>query len=244
MSKAIIGILFLQFLCGGLIGSENQEPIKRYFLTTHIDVMSSHVWRGGKSGMAPSVEPYIEFKSGKFTFGSWAAATFDNEYREIDLYGLFTINDFSIGIYDYYCPPAKPATSNFTDFKGNDTHHLFSIDLVYYGTTQFPVKLTASTMFLGMDINHATGNYYYSTYLEAVYSKNWNNNSVSAILGCTTHKGIYADGFAFMNSELMYKKSFNLYNFTLPVFVKVVYNPNKNQAWYIGGFAIERVFGF
>src|SRR3989339_206087 len=237
-------VVFLAFTFAGF-STENKsvKQPQKLKLTTNIDFVSSHVWRGGKSGAAPSLEPSVEFGFGNFTVGSWTAATFDKEYRELDIYALYSIGNFSVGIYDYYCPPEKPEKSRFTDFHGIDTYHLFSVDFVYYGTPKFPVKFTASTMMYGMDFNQTTGDYYYSTYLEAVYSKNWKNNALSALVGLTTHEGIYAGCFAFMNSELMYKKSFTFKDFSIPVFAKIVYNPIADKAWLIGGVSLNRVFG-
>jgi len=211
---------------------------------TQIDFVSSHVWRGGKSGTAPSIEPLLELGFGNFILGSWAAATFDGSYKELDVYAIFKLSDFSVGLYDYYCPPEKPQESVFTNFHGPDTYHLFSIDLVYNGTKKFPVKLTASTMMYGMDFDQTNGDYYYSTYLEVAYSKNWKNNTISALVGLTTHEGIYANRLAIMNSELMYKKNFAIRDVSIPIFTKVVYNPYTSEAWLIGGVSLNRVFGF
>ncbi len=226
------------------IENEQVALLPKIKLTANIDMVSSHVWRGGKSGLAPSIEPYMELGIGNFTLGSWAAATFDNKYRELDIYGLYTIGNFSLGIYDYYCPPEMPEKSKFTDFHGIDTYHLFSIDMVYYGTQKLPVKLTASTMLYGMDFDLNTGEYFFSTYLEAIYTKSWKSNSVSALIGFTTHRGIYADHASIMNSEIVFKKSFFVGEFSIPVFAKLVYNPYSNQAWAIGGVSVNRIFEF
>ncbi|MBI9066067.1 MAG: hypothetical protein JEZ09_02165 [Salinivirgaceae bacterium] len=219
-----------------------QKESKKVSVFVNVDFMSSHVWRGGKSGELPSFEPLIEASFGNITVGSWAAATFDGKYKELDLYVNYNINDFTVALFDYYCPPENLHEAKFTNLNKENTFHLYSIDLSYEGSEKIPVKFTASTMLYGMDYNSETGEYYYSTYLEAQYNKGWKSNTVSVVLGMTTHEGIYAKKTAIMNTELMYKRTFELKSFTIPVFAKVVYNPYSNKSYFIGGLSISREF--
>lgn len=227
-----------------LWGNENNSQIanNKTTLYTNIDWVSSHIWRGGKSGNAPSLEPLIELGYGKFTIGSWAAATFDGAYKELDLYIIYSTDLFSFGLFDYYCPPSQLSESSYTNFHGENTDHLYSIDATFLGIPKFPLKLTASTLFLGADYNSESNAYNFSTYLEASYSKYWSNNSITVLAGLNTHQGIYAAKTALINTELTYKKSFDFNFFTLPVFGRVVYNPHNKNAWFIGGISISKTW--
>lgn len=214
-------------------------PVKKPVVYVNVDFVSSHVWRGGKSGNAPSVEPLLEFNYGNLTLGTWAAATFDQKYKELDLYLSYQVNAFSITLFDYYCPPEKLSEARFSNFHGSDTYHLYSTDVSFNGNQKLPFTFTASTMMYGMDMDPETGKYYFSTYLETGYSKSWNNNSVSTKIGITTHKGIYAEKAALVNTEMSYTKTFEFDRFNLPLFSRLIYNPYSGKAFVVGGFSVN-----
>lgn len=227
-------------------GFSNEKPVQnekqKLSVFTNVDFLSSHVWRGGKSGTLPSVEPLVELSKGNFTFGAWAAATFDGEYKELDLYAIYKVKSFSVGVFDYYCPPKDLSEARFTNVSKAETQHLYSVDVSFAGTKRIPVKLTASTMMYGMDFNSETGDYYFSTYLEALYSKSWKSNVVTATVGMTTHEGIYYEKAALVNTELAYKRKIELKHFSLPVFAKVIYNPATQKSFFVSGFSLSKGF--
>lgn len=236
-------VLFFSFVSSLFAeqASEHKE-VSKLNIFTNVDFVSSHIWRGGKSGTGPSVEPLVEFSKGNVTFGSWAAATIEGSYKELDLYLIYSIKDFSITAYNYYCPPKNLSESQFTDFNKATTYHSYSIDIAFNGTKKLPIKFLASVMLYGNDFNTETGDYYFSTYLEAQYSKSWKANVFSATVGMTTHEGIYYNKAAFVNTELAYKRNFDLKYFKLPVFAKAIYNPAAQKAFFVGGFSISREF--
>lgn len=224
-------------------GKAKQDGSRPFSLYTNVDFMSTHIWRGGSSGTAPSLEPMLELSRGNLTGGVWAAATFDNSYKEIDLYLIYGYKNFTIGVFDYFCPEAKIVDADFLDLKGTDTPHLFSVDATYKISERIPVKFTASVMIGGMDVDTLSNNYY-STYLEAAYSKTWKRNTVSAAIGGTTHQGIYAAKAAIMNTELKYSYTFKIKDWALPVFAKLVHNPYKNKSYFLAGFSFNRGWKF
>lgn len=205
----------------------------------NVELLNMHVWRGGKSGNAPSLEPMMEISWNKLTLGSWAAATFDGQFKELDLYLAYSLGNFTLGVYDYYCPPFEAVNPEFVNFQGPNTFHLYSVDASFNGTDDFPVKLTASTMMYGMDRDPESGNNYFSTYLEAKFYQDWNQWEFSSLLGATPHKGIYASQAAFMNVEFEVRRNFTMKHWKLPVFTRLTYNPYSQQLYFIGGISLK-----
>lgn len=243
MLKKLIPGVFLVVLAGFSVAASESEAVAvskpSNSLFAYGELVSTHVWRGGKSGNAPAFEPMLELSRNNFTLGSWAAVTFDGLYRELDLYLTYTVGDFTLGLYDYYCPPAEPGVADFSNLSGPDTYHLYCFDAVYQGSSKLPVKLTASVMMYGMDVEAESGDPYFSTYLEAVYVKQWELWSAGATLGITTHKGIYADKPAVVHTEFNVKRKFALKNVSIPVFAKTIYNPYADKLYLLGGVAFQ-----
>jgi hypothetical protein len=242
LKKVLTGVVLVIFVGFSLLASEseavsNTKPAISLF--AYGELVSTHVWRGGKSGNAPAFEPMLELSRNDFTLGSWAAVSFDGLYREVDLYLTYSVGDFTLGLYDYYCPPAEPGVADFSNFSGPDTYHLYSFDAVYQGSSKLPVKLTASVMMYGMDVEPESGDANFSTYLEAVYVKQWKQWSAGATLGFTTHRGIYADKAALVHSELNVKRKFSFKEVSIPVFAKTIYNPYADKFYLLGGVAFQ-----
>jgi hypothetical protein len=242
LKKVITGVVLVIFAGFSLSASESEAVSSTkpsISLFAYGELVSTHVWRGGKSGNAPAFEPMVELSRNNFTLGSWAAITFDGLYRELDLYLTYSVGDFTLGLYDYYCPPAKPGVADFSTFSGPETFHLYSFDAVYQGSSKLPVKLTASVMMYGMDVEAESGDPYFSTYLEAVYVKKWEHWSAGATLGFTTHKGIYAHKAAMVHAELTIKRKFSFKEVSIPVFAKTIYNPYADKLYVLGGVAFQ-----
>jgi hypothetical protein len=242
MLKTLVFLLFLFVFCSsGRAGEMGIPAIEQrlWKLYANADFVSAHIWRGGKSGRSPCVEPLLELGHANFTLGTWSAVSFDGLYKELDLYINYTVGDFTLGLYDYFCPPEHAENIEFANFHGHDTYHLYSFDGVFVGNKNLPVKITLSTMLYGMDFNPETGNYNFSTYLEAKYSKAWRAINWSATMGLTTHSGIYASRAAIVNTEFEIKYNIQLKPFSFPVYSRLIYNPYTNTTFFMGGVAIS-----
>lgn len=105
------------------------------------DVMNRYVWRGADFGNSPSIQPDINFTSGNFEIGAWAAfATNGNpDGTEVDFYTSYTFStsrgDLSLMLTDYTFPQAPEG--NY--FSGSA--HFLEAGFQYSGTEQFPINL-------------------------------------------------------------------------------------------------------
>lgn len=241
MKKTLFAVLLCTlastFVCA-------QSPKGDFQIYTQLDFVTRHSWRGGMEGGAPSLEPTIEFRKGKWTIGTWFAATFDDKYKELDLYVTYSpTSQFSVSLFDYYCPPTKLSDAHFYKLGKTDTRHLFDI-IFNYQFKKFPLKLTAATLFAGMDTDEKE-DLRYSTYLEAAYTYSWHNYDLTAVVAGTPWEGIYASKADFVNLELKLAHNFKLKKgVDFPIFGRVVHNPYRNETYYIAGFSFSGLTKF
>lgn len=205
---------------------------KGVIIYTNIDFVTQHSWRGGLADDTFSIEPMVEVTTGKLTFGAWAAATINDKYKELDLYISYSpIKGFSLGIYDYYCPPTRLSLSKFDNFK--KWHILDAI--ASYNFQKIPLKLTVATVIGGMDSD-------FSTYMEASYTQPLFNKKTELVLlvAGTPKKGDYASKATLVNTEIILKHNFTLKkNVTMPIFARLVHNPHKKKTYFIVGLSFS-----
>lgn len=222
-----------------VVSAKGQEVKKNEFqFFTKVDFVSRHSWRGGASGGAPSIEPTFELRKGKWSVGTWFAATFDDKFRELDLYITYSPTpNLSLTLFDYYCPTTKLSHSHFYKLKKADTRHLFDM-VASYEFKSIPLKLTAATIFAGMDTNKK-GNLRYSTYLEAAYTHTFGKYEVTGVVAGTPWESTYASKADFVNLELKLARNFKLKDVDFPIFGRIVHNPHRNETYYIAGFSFS-----
>ncbi len=237
MMWLVRGVIFvyLVVLFSLQANAEGKEK-SRLSLFANIDFVSRHSWRGGLEGNALAIEPTVELGYRKFAIGMWAAATIDDEYKELDIYlSYFPVKGLTLSLFDYYCPPQKLSEAKFSDFK---TWHLLDA-IIMYNFEKIPLKLTCATVIGGMDDE-------YSTYLEAMYTfpvPIGKNNEVIALVAGTPYKGIYASKADFVNTELIMKHTFNFNKgkFSMPIYGRLIYNPHRNKTYFIVGVSIAKL---
>ncbi len=169
-------------------------------VSVSVDFKSKHLWRGFASGETFSIEPNITWKvSPRFSFSAWGGYCPDNSFREIDLYATYSIANFSVTLFDYYCPASGDFfDGRVVDFDASETEHL--IDLrVDYKLKKLPVSFAVSTMLFGNDRDEESGENLYSTYCEAIYMWKRGKLAVDFIAGYTLFKGMYAEKANFVN---------------------------------------------
>ena len=75
-----------------------------------LDIYSSYVWRGEKSGTGPAFQPSVEFSTGGFAIGAWGSvSTGSEEAAETDLYASYSLSlgekaSLNFTVTDYFYP--------------------------------------------------------------------------------------------------------------------------------------------
>ncbi|PKQ61621.1 hypothetical protein [Labilibaculum manganireducens] len=220
--KSIV-LIGLVLICGG-VKADNLPSKTR--VNSSIDLVSRHLWRGFNSGTAPTIEPTLEFQTGKFTAGAWGAYSFDESYQEIDLYLQYNTPLFQFSLYDFYCPAPDFSNSKFFDFDSNESVHLFDVSAKYKGCAKFPISIMTSVLFYGEMDRDENNDQRYSTYFEFGYSNFIGGKKFSWALGLTPFKGMYDDKMNVVNVNMtMYDKIKFSDQFSLPVRGGLTLNP-------------------
>jgi len=133
-------------------------------VTIGADVVSRYVWRGSDYGNAAAVQPSIESRVGRVTFGAWGSWSIspgpaDVSGNECDLYASTTVGLVGFTLTDYFFPAYAG-----TDSLLNLDMHIFELSAV---ADVGPVSILAAANMSGdFDDNDESRN---SAYFELTY---------------------------------------------------------------------------
>jgi len=235
MKKIIL--LFVLFITGITVNAQESK------FSFGADVQSRYIWRGLQfGGSSPSLQPNIEYVTGKFTIGAWGAYSLggNNTAQELDTYISYAINEvFSFTVTDYFFP-TDGALNNYLEY-GSATGHVFEATVAFSGSESFPIGITVATNFGGA-IKDASGDKSYSTYVEASYAKTVGATEVNFFAGAVfgDNNGYYATtGAGFINLGLGLSKSIKITDsYSLPVNTQLVINPDAENIFLTFGFSL------
>jgi hypothetical protein len=224
-----------------------QEVKKKLPFEIGTDLMSRFVWRGQCVSKAPNIQPSLVYAP-KFGLkvGAWGSYAFTGDYAEVDLFASYGIKGISITLTDYFVMNESAAENIFFDYKNESTGHLIEGALSYDGPENFPIKLTAGTMFYGADkkidqmivdtvLSDTTYTYKnaYSTYFEIAYTF----RNISIFAGITPMEGLYGNKFGLVNFGLTGRKTLKITDhFSLPIQASLITNPQRQNIYLVFGF--------
>lgn len=230
---AIAGVILFSFS----VKEVQSQKTHKDTLTMSTTIVSKHLWRAIPSGNAPCIEPYLEYKYGKFAVSAWASYAIDGSYSEIDLWASYTIKNFTVTFLDYYCPRVG-FNENFFNYNSTSSRHLRDVQLTYNATEKFPFTLTGSTMIWGVD-KDVNGDLLYSTYFEIGHSRKFRGKTIDFVLGMTPFEGMYAKDFSVFNYGVTIKDKLKITDkFSLPVQSSLVFNTELKKMFFTFGFIL------
>lgn len=211
------------------------------------DLMSRYIWRGYDFGESFSVQPALEFSSGGFAVGSWAAYSISADgsgANEHDLYVSYTAGPLSFGVTDYYFP--APGGAAFFDYDAYDDGpdgvagtdddiaggHWIEPFVSYSGPAAFPISLYAAA-FVHNDPDR-------SVYLQADYPFAIDGVDLSLTLGAVPMASAFygTSGPALVNVGLSATRSVPITDtFALPVSVAYILNPDAERTYLVFGIS-------
>lgn len=206
-------------------------------LSLSLELKSRHAWRGGLTTRSWNVQPTLEYDAlENLTLGAWGCYTTTNEYAEVDLYVAYSAGPVCITLYDYFTPiPNENAPNHhFFNFDKRSTGHQVDAT-IDYSFESIPLKLTASTIVYGADLNQ-NGSNQYSTYFEASYLQNLKSGqSVSYFIGGTPHKSMYYNSANIVNLGVKVSQDIMISSYKLPVSGSIIVNPARGNIYFIIG---------
>jgi hypothetical protein len=228
-----------------------EEPLIKLKATA--DVVSSYIFRGvlATPSPSPNFQPTLAGDIGNLEIGAWGSTNYTGDYKEVDLYGTYTLGPVGITLTDYFFSNQGPnytslATApRYFTYEAGKTGHIFEGSLTYSGPTNFPISLLLATMFYGNDKQYdftAGGfstNNNYSTYIEAGYTF---GGVAKAFIGATPWNGYYGagygqvKGFGIVNLGVSGTRNIVLTDkFSLPVKAALYFNPQAEQVHLVFG---------
>ena len=208
-------------------------------LSIYADLKSRHTWRGKLTVSGFNIQPNLVYQKSNFTLGAWGCYALDNSYAEVDLYASYKYKFLKFTVADYFCPNETVKFNNYFNWDKINSPHTIDIELKFTGTEKLPIYLLASTMVFGnRDENNKEK---YSTYLEAGYTVNFTNynQTLDFFIGATPFDNSYGDGFNVVNLGMKATKNFIISEkFNLPVYSKIIVNPNTENIYLVFGVTI------
>lgn len=220
------------------------------------DVVSSYVWRGAYQEKA-SFQPAASLSVGNFSLSAWASTAIMGSHKEVDFTAGYSIGGLSLAITDYWWSGERFGREDGDQYSnkylkyGDGTAHYFEGSLGYtLPVKSFPLSLSVNTMFAGADKKSEyeemkegeEDKNNFSTYIEASLPFTIKDVNLSASVGATTGKGLYApeaSGASVVNIGLKAGKEIKITDsFSLPVFGQIILNPHQEDIFFVFGFSL------
>ena len=195
-------------------------------------MMSRYIWRGRDYGNSPSIQPYLQVSYKGFSFGAAGEYMLNGPgWQETDLYVSKSFEYLTLSVYDYYSF-VDTLPGNLFEFRQDRTGHLFELMAEVSGFSDWPVSLLASWLFAGYDTDN-------SLYFELGYHQPLDSGDLDFFVGFTPYKSYYAPRAALVNIGVTFTKGLNFSaNYTMPVQLSVVLNPEDKRLYMVAGFTL------
>lgn len=214
----------------------SKEPSRLNF---NVTLATSHLWRGliiSPSMTAMGDIHYTFDKNRNFSVGVWGGNSFDGKYTEVDYYVQYKHKGLTIGLWDLFNTTNVEHPEVF-NYDKNTTTHLIDLRTSYRFSQEFPLRIEADIILYGNDKElNSNANYKnrYSTYVELGYPIVKNDEiTLDAYVGA----GFSLDGktnlyikdpdrnFGIVNTGLKASKDISIFQYKLPVFAGIMWNP-------------------
>ncbi len=219
-----------------MIALEKVERTSSFVMSTTL--INQHMWRGFASGNAPAIEPYIAWRYKNFSINAWAAYAVNGSYREFDMWATYTWNNFTFGVFDYFCPSKDDPNPRFFNYSNDDTKHLIEYQIQYDGKA-IPISIMYAQFIHGFDQNEEGGQNL-SRYIELGYTFTLPKGKLKLEVGCTPAKGMYAPQASIFNYGITLEKQMRFSSeLSVPAKYKLIYNKETNDVHFTVAFVIE-----
>lgn len=234
-----IAKLIVILLCcfEGVSAQSNKDSVsakkeKPYF-EIGVDVANSLVWRC-RYTQGANIQPSFAFRYKSIEVGGWAYSNY-KDGKMAELWLSYKYKDASLTLMDYWI-------DNFDFSKGyfiyDNKTNLRALEVIgQYTLPKIPLTFLWSTFFFKDDVN-AQGKQLYSSYMEANYLFSLDNFQFKASIGATPWASLYQDGKGFKLTNIGIDAQANILktpNFTIPMFSQLVFNPYREQLYWIVG---------
>jgi len=231
MKHRIIYSFLLLFSCFTLITYAQEKQTKNYNLSLGADLASKYLWRGIALGSGPAIQPWGEFSYKGLTLGTWGNYEFAGAFKEVDIYGKYTLSNFSLLFVDLFFPGYEGLNQNYFDLNNHTTGHCSELGLSFNGSEKIPFSVYGGMILYGSSIdsdpdNSASLNH--SLYFEVKYLGTINDYSYNIFAGFTPMNSVLyqTNGFSVFNIGLAAQKTVKVTDsFSMPMKLTLATNP-------------------
>ena len=204
-------------------------------LYVQVDLANRWIWRATPYSESPVIQPSIGYANQKMSTSIWGSYAFESKsYSEIDFNFEYQLTKkFRLGLIDYFTTQdVTGADHKFFNFNENKSSHMLDLYANYKPFKAIPVNFLYSVWLWGPDQDKTTHKQYYSSYLEAKYTKTYNNTEAYAFAGATLWEGFYASKAALVNVGVGLAKSLTFGGrFSIPAKIEFILNPYTQKTY-------------
>ncbi|MFI2744618.1 hypothetical protein ACG2LH_17925 [Zhouia sp. PK063] len=245
MKKIVLTVLLALLTATGMFAQQTKREIPEDTTATktykpfdfNLQVKTMHLWKGLRVTDAPMTAADIHYttRNGNFKAGVWGGYGINGDYTEFDYYLSYTLNQWSLSVWDINNFSDYPDAKIF-DYKKGSTSHFVDVTLAYQ-FKPIPLKLSWSTIVLGRDFyTNDAGELKqaFSNYVEASYTflqkQDWSLGAfVGGVFSFTNEANFYGDHTNFTNIGFVYNKNVKvLKDYSLPFSATAMWNPEKD----------------
>lgn len=183
----------------------------------NISFVNQNIWRG-KYQAGVSIQPEVNFSYKDWNFQVWGTSDSDTEEKEIDLSIGYDINNFKVGLTDYWFGGITDAYLRNHVLENNITYTVAGIPLI----------LEWNTVLVGGDNS-------FSAFQRISYSPEWNGCEYEFSIGCSPWKNNFLGSKRFAINELkasISKEIGIIQNFRLCFGSSLIYNPYSDNLFF------------
>jgi hypothetical protein len=237
MKKITISVLFLLSMLAGnlqVMNAQEEEASGNTSLDVNVDLVSRYLWRGLLLNSSPNIQPYATMNVGNFSVGGWGSYAINNYFAEADLFVSYSIGNVTLTVTDYFSIEQDTTESyDYFNWRKDTTAHTLEGMINWTVSEDFPLSLTAGTMFYGYDLND-NGKPLYSTYFEAAYPFTVGENTLDVFVGGTPANGYYNDKAALVHLGCKASREIKVTdNFSMPLSLSFSVNPAAKRAFFV-----------
>jgi hypothetical protein len=219
--RFVIQIFLFLFSVAPSMVTANEKPEHEF--DCKIDIVSQNVWRGCYQAGA-SIQPEAVVSSGRWEFSIWGTTDLLVVEKEIDVAVKYSSGDFTFVVTDYWFDGATaPYGSGHIPEAG-----------VLYSFPSIPVSMSFSSAVYGDGGK-------FSSYAEIIFNQRLNEFNLELSAGLCPWENIMLETGKFavtcLSAELR-KRTVTCSEFAIEAVTKAVYNPNKDNAFWIAGISI------
>lgn len=224
--------------------------IQSISIPVHISFQAktSHLWRGLDSSPSPlfCTDISVSDKNEIFKVGLWNGLGTDGTFKEFNHYLSISKSGFTFELWDIYnfSSDAKHNNTQYFNYEAHETGRFLDAFVKYRVPGKLPFQLMWSTILFGRDRGVLNECNRYSSYVEIeypIYRSNFVNFDLGVGGAFALRKGkdengrktdthFYGNSAGVTNISLKASKDITVCNYTIPVSIYWMWNPEGNHA--------------